>query len=440
MKDRRHDVARFHRSLGRESADGIAFAHHASALHATAGEGAGKTLRPVIASTGRVDLGRAPELRQGGHHRVVEQPALVHILDQCAVALVVHRGNLFLHLLDGDERLRAVDVPRELIEDSEEAVDRDHADAIFDEPPGEQTALAEAVHAVAFAHGRFFLGDVERGAGLFAGHHAEGGMKTVVEQSGVLAGLEIFHRTIDDFAHLSPSIESRSPDLVGRQQVGHLEILLRRVGVEGERVVRLAEETAGLTVGHIAAAAPHQLRQHDKRRQVALAAQQVTGHRPGVRSLDAAGEAPAGLHDLPASIVHRRAAVVNRPHERKLVGDLRVPGENLRDVDVGRLGADRLERPANLPGRIRFHVPQIDVTGSPEIEDHDAGTVVVPGPDGAGLLRGQQLRQRQPGRAKRADLQKLPAFQVTAPADGGLFFSQKIKHNLKKWSDNQAAK
>ena len=61
----------------------------------------------------------------------------MQILDQCAVALVVHRGNLFLHLLDGDERLRAVDVPRELIEDSEEAVDRDHADAIFDEPPGE---------------------------------------------------------------------------------------------------------------------------------------------------------------------------------------------------------------------------------------------------------------------------------------------------------------
>ena len=63
-----------------------------------------------------------------------------------------------------------------------------------------------------------------------------------------------------------------------------------------------------------------------------------------------------------------------------------------------------------------------------------------PGRTAPALLRGQQLRQRQPGRAKRADLQKLPAFQVTAPADGGLFFSQKIKHNLKKWSDNQAAK
>ena len=147
---------------------------------------------------------------------------------------------------------------------------------------------------------------------------------------GVLAGLEIFHRTIDDFAHLSPSIESRSPDLVGRQQVGHLEILLRRVGVEGERVVRLAEETAGLTVRHVAATSSHQLRQYDEWRQVALAAQQVTGHRPGVRSLDAAGEASAGLHDLPAGIVYRRAAVVNVRTSENLSAIFACRGESPR--------------------------------------------------------------------------------------------------------------
>ena len=47
-------------------------------------------------------------------------------------------------------------------------------------------------------------------------------------------------------------------------------------------------------------------------------------------------------------------------------------------------------------------------------------------PDGAGLLRGQQLRQRQPGRAKRADLQKLPGVSGDCPLQmEALFFSQK---------------
>ena len=82
-------------------------------------------------------------------------------------------------------------------------------------------------------------------------------MKAVIEQTGVLAGFKILHRAIDNVAHLSPSIESRSANLVGRQQVGHLEIFLCRIGVEGERVVRLAEETTGLTVGHVAATPSH---------------------------------------------------------------------------------------------------------------------------------------------------------------------------------------
>ena len=77
----------------------------------------------------------------------------------------------------------------------------------------------------------------------------------------------------------------------------------------------LAEETSRLAVGHVAASAPHQFRQHDKWRQVALASEQVTGDGSGVRRLHTAGEAPASLHDLPTSIVHCRAAVMHGADE-----------------------------------------------------------------------------------------------------------------------------
>ena len=123
------------------------------------------------------------------------------------------------------------------------------------------------------------------------------------------------------------------PISLGRQEVGHAKAGLRRVGVERERVVRLAQEAAGLPVGQVAAAAAHQLGKHDERRQIGLAAFEIADRRPDVRRIDAAGEQPAGLHHLPARVVHRRPAVMDRPHQRDLVGDRGVPGQDLGDLD-----------------------------------------------------------------------------------------------------------
>ena len=105
----------------------------------------------------------------------------MQILDQRAVALIVHRCHLLLHLLHGNEWLRSVDVPRELIEHREKTIQRHHAHAVFDEAPREQTTLAEAVHSVALAHRWLFLREIKRLARLFARHHSECGMKRVVE-------------------------------------------------------------------------------------------------------------------------------------------------------------------------------------------------------------------------------------------------------------------
>ena len=223
----------------------------------------------------------------------------------------------------------------------------------------------------------FLLGDVERGPGLFAGHHAERGVEAFVQQSRVLAGFKIFHRAVDDIAHLAAAIESCRADLIRRQQIRYLEILFRWIGVQRERIVGLAEETSRLAVGHVAAAAPHQFRQHDKWRQVALASEQVTGDGSGVRRLHTAGEAPASLHDLPTSIVHCRAAVMHGAYKRKLVRHLGVHRQDFGDVDIGRLGADRLERAANFARCIGFHVPEVDVARRAEVEYHDTRAVIM---------------------------------------------------------------
>ena len=88
--------------------------------------------------------------------------------------------------------------------------------------------------------------------------------------------------------------------------------------------MRFTKKTAGLTVGQIASTAPHQFRQNNKGRQIALSAKKITCNCASVRRLDATEKTSAGLHDLPTSIVHSRATVVNGSNERKLVSNLRV--------------------------------------------------------------------------------------------------------------------
>ena len=200
---------RLDRPIGRHGADRIAAADDAAALHAAAGEVARKALRPVVAPAGRIHARRAAELGQVAHQRRVQHAALVEVFDQRAVRLVVHRRDDVLHAFDRRERLRAVDVPGDFVEHGEERVDRDEPHARLDQPPRQQAALAEAVHAVALADAGRLLGQVERLARLLARHQAERGLEVFVHQLGVLAGFEILDGRIDDLAQLPPPLEPR---------------------------------------------------------------------------------------------------------------------------------------------------------------------------------------------------------------------------------------
>ena len=95
----------------------------------------------------------------------------------------------------------------------------------FDQPAGQQAALAEARAAVAVAHRGRLLVQGERLAGLRAGHQAISEIEIVVE----LLGLRRSSRR----RPTAPSTASRifcrrlgpdGGDVVRRQQIGHLEV------------------------------------------------------------------------------------------------------------------------------------------------------------------------------------------------------------------------
>ena len=178
----------------------------------------------MVAPAGGVDAGRAAELRQVADERRIEQAALGEVFDQGGVGLVVHRANDVAHALDRRKRLRAVDVPGDLVEHGQEGVDRHEPHAALDQPPRQQAALAEAGHAVALASRRRFLRQVEGRARLGARHQPECRLEVAVQERGVFGSLERGDRVVDQLADLAPAVEANAADLLGRQQVGHAEV------------------------------------------------------------------------------------------------------------------------------------------------------------------------------------------------------------------------
>jgi hypothetical protein len=69
--------------------------------------------------------------------------------------------------------------------------------------------------------------------------------------------------------------------------------------------------------------------------------------------------------------------VVAAADERELVGQLGVPRQDFAEANLGGTGANRLERPADLGGRLGFRIERVDLARRPEVENHDAGPVVL---------------------------------------------------------------
>ena len=417
VEDRCYNFGRLDGTFDWISADFVAFADDATTFDAAAGEGDGPALRPVIASASGIDFWGAAKFGKAGYESGVERAALEEVFKKRAVALIVHRCDNVFHAFDGGERLGAMNVPGDFVEDGNERVDGDETNTGFNKATRQQTALTEAGHAVALANFLGLFGEIESFASFFAGHQAVGGGEISVHELGAGAGFEIFDDAIDDLAEFAPALETDFADFRRRKQIGDFEIFLGWIGVQDERVVGFAQKTGVLAMRHVAAGRAHGFGKNDVCREFVATAFKKFERASGMRGVDAAGEKPAGLHHLMASIVDCGSGVITGADEREFVGEFGVERKDFRYLNVGIVGFDRLEGPADFGRRIRLHVESIDLAGCAEIEDQDAGFIVLTGSRSAERLERREFRKAQAEGSERADLEEVAAGDAVASGD-----------------------
>lgn len=82
VENRGNDIARLHRTIRRNAANGVTGSDRLSAFHATARETHSEALGPVIPSASRVYFGGTAKLGQVANQSVAEQTPLMQIFDQ----------------------------------------------------------------------------------------------------------------------------------------------------------------------------------------------------------------------------------------------------------------------------------------------------------------------------------------------------------------------
>ena len=85
----------------------------------------------------------------------------------------------------------------------------------------------------------------------------------------------------------------------------------------------------------------------------------------------------SGVTQTVTGVVNGRPAVMDRADEGEPVGHLRVQREDFGDLDRRGSRGDRLKRAADLGRGLGLHIERVDVAWRAEVEDHDAGAVVV---------------------------------------------------------------
>ena len=139
----REHVLRRDRPVGWIGGVRVACAHDLAASNAAAGHGDAPDPGPVVAAAGCVQPRRAAELACGDHECAIQAAAAIEVVDQGREGTIEVRQQHASVVVQRAERRRAVAVPGDPVEHGLEHVDRDHADAGFDQAAREQAALPE---------------------------------------------------------------------------------------------------------------------------------------------------------------------------------------------------------------------------------------------------------------------------------------------------------
>src|SRR5882672_10597869 len=81
----------------------------------------------------------------------------------------------------------------------------------------------------------------------------------------------------------------------------------------------------------------------------------------GVGRINSTGKKPPGLHHLMAGIMDRGGSVITGTNEGEFISEFSVQGKDLGNLNIGVVGLDRLERPADFSWGIGLHVEGIDL-------------------------------------------------------------------------------
>ena len=145
----------------------VRLAIHGPAANPAAGHNRGEALRPVL-PTGRPlrqDDRRASELAADEHQCVVQHPTLGEVTEE--------RGHRGVELRE-ESALECVEIA--VVRIPVRVVNRHAAHAALDEPPGEETGLAERVASVVIAEFIRLGGEVEGALRIGGSHQVEGAL------------------------------------------------------------------------------------------------------------------------------------------------------------------------------------------------------------------------------------------------------------------------
>src|SRR5439155_12106883 len=236
---RRRDWARV-----RPGAETVGRADDSSAADAAAAKQAEHRVAPVIAS-GRahaargaavaavVHARRATELAAQDHADLIQQSAIVQVLEQCRYA-AIHLRQIALHA--------GLQIPV-MIPTAE--VNSDKRRARFGQPAGQERALTPVVPAVQVAQSRIFALNVERVPRGWSGDEIEGLAAEAVHRLSTAVAFQAAEHRVE-----VPVQRTAIAETVERQALGQIEVLHSIA-----RAVRIAAGLEGVVLGaeHVAA-------------------------------------------------------------------------------------------------------------------------------------------------------------------------------------------
>ncbi len=161
MKDGGMEIGRSTGEFQRCGADAIGFSVDLSAFDARPGIDDREAVRIVVASRTAVDARRSTKIGQGDDQGFIEHVSIRKVVEQCREGAIVRRQHIILEPIE----VVAVRIPviaRRSIQIACRHANRHHRDAHFNQPAGQQNALAADMLAVAVAELGILTGEIQR--------------------------------------------------------------------------------------------------------------------------------------------------------------------------------------------------------------------------------------------------------------------------------------